>query len=161
MKQRSLILTTVAILAVLVAVPFAYAQHMRGRAAMHQMGPRGAGELGPLMMLGHLEHAKEALGLSDQQVADIRAIFQDLHAQHAAQREQLHDGMQSIAQILLANPNDLGAAQAQLEKQEAAQHALKLQALQAAAKALNVLTPDQRAKLSAKLADHQHERFAK
>src|SRR5437773_2668896 len=67
MKKRTLYLASTAILAVLIAVPFAYAQHMRAHGE-HHMG--AAGELGPVMMLGHLEHAKQALGLSDQQVAD-------------------------------------------------------------------------------------------
>src|SRR5204862_3441760 len=112
------------------------------------------GELGGVMMLGHLERAQEALGLSDQQVADIKAIFQDLHQQNSAYRTQLHDGIKGIADTLIADPNNVAAAQALLEKQEAAEHTLKVNALYAAAKALNVLTPDQRTKL----ADHLRER---
>src|SRR5947207_139599 len=77
MKKRSLILAAVALVAVMLAVPLAFAQHMHARG----MGMRG-GELGPVMMLGHLEHAREALGLSDQQVTDIKAIFKDFHAQN-------------------------------------------------------------------------------
>ena len=149
MKKRTLIFATAAILAVLIAVPFAYAQHMRGHGG-HRMG----GDLGPIMMLGHLEHAKQALGLSDQQVADIKAIFQDLHTQNAASRDQLHGGLKSVAEALIANPNDVAAAQALLDKQEAAEHAMKVNVLNAASKALNVLTPDQRAKLGAKLREH-------
>jgi Spy/CpxP family protein refolding chaperone len=146
MKKRSIILGTTALLAVLLAVPFAYAQHRRahGMAMMHG-GP--GGELGPAMMLGHLEHAREALGLSDQQVSDIKGIFKDLHAQNAAYRDQLHGNMKSIAEMLLADPNNVAAAQALLDKQEAAEHTMKANALAAAAKALNVLTPEQRTTL--------------
>src|SRR5436190_17412346 len=122
MKKRTLILATSAIMAVLIAVPFAYAQHMRGAHGGHRMG----GELGPVMMLGHLEHAKQALGLSDQQVADIKAIFQDLHAQNATYRDQLHGNLKSVAETLIANPNDIAAAQALLAKQEAAEHTMKV-----------------------------------
>ncbi len=153
MKQRSLILGTAVLLAVLLAVPFAYAQHRRAH-AMDMPGHGGHGGPGELMMLGHLAHAQEALGLSDQQVSDIKAIFKDLHAQNAAYRDQLRGNMQSAFQQLLADPNNVAAAQALLDKQEAAEHAMKVNALNAAAKALNVLTPDQRGKL----AEHMRAR---
>ena len=153
MKKRSLILGTAVLLAVLVAVPFAYAQHRRARGlgmgdGMGMHGGHGRGELGSMMMLGHLEHAQQALGLSDQQVNDIKAIFTDLRQQNEAYRTQLHGGFKGIAETLLADPNNIAAAQALLEKQEAAEHAMKLNALNAAAKALNILTPDQRTKLA-------------
>jgi protein CpxP len=153
MKRRSLILATAAMLAVLVAVPIAYAQHMRHRGMGGPGGPRG-GELGGIMMLGHLAHAQEVLGLSDQQVSDIKAIFKSVHEENAAYREQLHGNLKSITETLLANPNDVAAAQALLDKQEAAEHAMKSNALKAAAKALNVLTPEQRATLGEKLREH-------
>ena len=153
MKKRSLILGTAVLLAVLLAVPFAYAQHRRARGMGMPMHGGGGGDLVAIMMLGHLEHAREALGLNDQQVADIKAIFKDLHQQNEAYRGQLHDGVSSIAQTLLADPNNVAAAQALLEKQEAAEHAAKLNALHAAAKALNVLTADQRSQLSEHLKE--------
>ncbi len=153
MKKRTITLAAAALVAVLVAVPFAYAQHMRGR--MHGMGAAGGpGEGGHMMFLGHLAHAKEALGLSDQQVSDIRGILKDLHTQNAASREQLHGGMKAVAAALLANPNDLAGAQALLDKQEATEHAMKVNALNAMSKALNVLTPDQRAKVAQHLEEH-------
>jgi Spy/CpxP family protein refolding chaperone len=161
MKNRSLIFSAALLLIVVAPVPFAYAQHMRhrglaeGPGGMHGHG--GPGDIGALMMLGHLEHAREALGLSDQQVSDIKSIFKDLHAQNAAYRDQLHGTMLSVAQALLANPNDVAGAQALLDKQEAAEHTMKANALIAASKALNVLTPEQRTKLSTHLqerADH-------
>jgi Spy/CpxP family protein refolding chaperone len=159
MKKRSLILGTAVLLAVLVAVPFAYAQHRRAHglgmgAGEGMRGGAGRGELGTLMMLGHLEHARGALGLSDQQVDDIKGAFRDLRQQNSAYRAQLHDGYKGIAAALIADPNNVAAAQALLEKQEAAEHAMRLNALNAAAKALSVLTPDQRTKL----ADHIRER---
>ena len=149
MKKRSLILGAAAILAVLLAVPFAFAQHMHARG----MGMHGPGAEGG-MMLGHLAHAQKALGLSDQQVADIKAIFQDLHQQNSAFHAQLHDGIKGIADTLIADPNNVAAAQALLAQQEAAEHTMKVNALNAAAKALNVLNADQRAKL----AEHLRQR---
>jgi Spy/CpxP family protein refolding chaperone len=152
MTKRNLTLFAAAILAVVVAVPFAYAQHMRNGGPGPRMG-RG-GDLGAIMMLGHLEHAKETLGLSDQQVDQIKGIFKGLHEQNAAYRDELHGSVKSVAEILIANPNDLAAAQAALDKQEAAEHTMKVNALNAAAKALNVLTADQRAALGEKVREH-------
>lgn len=160
MKKRSLILSAAAALAVLTLVPFAYAQHMRGPGGPGH-GPRPGAELGPIMMLGHLEHAREVLGLSDQQVADIKAIFNSLREQNEPLHDQLRGTVKSAAEKLIANPNDLAGAQAELAKQEAAEHTMKLNALNAASKALNVLTPDQRGKLAQMLAEHANrmERF--
>ena len=158
MKKRTLILGTAAMLAILLAVPFAHAQHRRARGMAMHGGPGMGGEFGAVMMLGHLEHAREALGLSDQQVADIRAIFKSLHEQNSAYHQQMHDNVKSIAETLLANPNDVAAAQALLDKQEGTEHTLKANALVAAAKALNVLTPEQRTTLATHLRDRA-ERF--
>ena len=154
MKKRSLILGTATLLAVLLTVPFAYGQHRRAHGMGMPMHGGPGGELGGVMMLGHLEHAREALGLSDQQVSDIKAIFKDLHEQNAAYRDQLHGNLKSVTETLLADPNNVAAAQALLDKQEATEHTLKVNALNAAAKALGVLTPEQRTKL----ADHLRER---
>ncbi len=153
MKKRSLILATAA-LAILSIVPVAWAEHMR-----RGPGHRGPGGLGAIMMLGHLEHAKDVLGLSDQQVTDIKAIFKDLHEQNATLHEQLRAGTKAVAEKLIANPNDVAGAQAELAKQEAAEHAMKVNALNAASKALNVLTAEQRAKLGEKLAEHGAKRM--
>ena len=153
MKKRLLILGAAAALVAALAVPIAFAQHMHP----HGMGMHGDGGT---MMLGRLARAQQQLGLSDQQVADIKAIFQDLRTQNAAYRDQLHGGFKAVADALIANPNDVAGAQALLDKQEATEHAMKVNALNAAAKALNVLTPDQRAKLAAHLAERE-QRFAK
>lgn len=153
MKKRTLVLATAAVLAVVVTVPLAFAQHQRHGRPGHRMGAAG-GQLGAIMMLGHQEHARETLGLSDQQVADIKGIFTSLHEQNAAYRDELHGSVKSVAETLIANPNDVAAAQALLAKQEAAEHTMKVNALNAAAKALNVLTAEQRAKLGEKIREH-------
>jgi Spy/CpxP family protein refolding chaperone len=135
MKKRTLIFTSAAIVIVLLAVPFAMAQHRRH---VH----------GAMMMFG-LQRAKTALGLSDQQSADIKQIFTDLRTQNEPYRASLRGGRQAIAQVLLANPNDIAGAQALIDKQTAAERQMKINALNAFSKALNVLTPDQRTKASA------------
>jgi Spy/CpxP family protein refolding chaperone len=136
MKKRTLIFTSAAIVIVLLAVPFAMAQHRRAR------GHDG------MMMFG-LGRAKAALGLSDQQTADIKQIVTDLRTQNEPYRASLRGGRQAIAQLLLANPNDIASAQALIDKQTEAERQMKTNALNAFSKALNVLTPDQRTKAAA------------
>src|SRR5690349_11576765 len=107
MTKRTIIFAAAALLVVGLAVPFAYAQHMRARG----MGMHGArGDFAGTMMLGRLARAQQQLGLSDQQVADIKAIFKDLRAQNATYRDQLHGNFKSVAAALIANPNDIAAA---------------------------------------------------
>jgi Spy/CpxP family protein refolding chaperone len=123
-------------LTALLAVPFTLAGQ-----GMHGHG----GEFG---ILGHLQKAKEALGLSDQQVTEIKAIFEAVRAQNAPYRESLHRGRMQIAQTLLNNPNDLSTAQSLLNQQTEAEKTVKSNLLVAASKAFNILTPEQRAKLA-------------
>ncbi len=153
MKKRTLVFSAAAIVIVLLAVPFAVAQHMR---AGHG---RGGGD--GMMMFAHLQRAKEALGLTDTQAADIKAIVSDLRTQNEPYRASLRGGRQAIAQILLTNPNDIAAAQALLDKQSDAERQMKSNALHAASKALNVLTPDQRAKAAAFLQQRMAKRAGK
>lgn len=148
MNRKHLTIAAVVATLVLVAAPFALAQRM------HRAPHGGPGEIGGVMFLGHLQQAKHALGLSDQQVTDIETIFKDLRAQNQQYRESLHGAMKDVATTLINNPNDVAAAQALLDKQEAAEHQMKANALLAASKALNVLTPDQRAKLGDFVKEH-------
>lgn len=146
MKTRSITLTVVAIAALLIAGI--------AIAAPHGMGHRG-GAFGPLGHLEHLAKAKEALGLSDQQVDQIKAIFKDLREQNATYRDQMHDGMKSAFDTLVQDPSNVAGAQAQLDRQAAAEAAMKTNALNAASKALSVLTPEQRTKL-AQFVEQRH-----
>jgi len=155
MKKRLLIIAAALGLITLIAVPFAFAQH-----AGRHFGHQGGGDLG-VMMLGHLQHAKHVLGLSDQQVADIENIVKDLRTQNQPYRESLHSGLAGVVQTLINNPNDLAGAQAQLDKQTEAERQMKSNALVAVSKALNVLTPDQRGKLQDLVQDHLARRTAR
>jgi Spy/CpxP family protein refolding chaperone len=146
MKKRILIFSAVSIVTVALAVPFAVAQHMHMRGAGY--GGHAHGESSS-MMLSRLERARTALGLSDQQVTDITKIVTDLKTQNEPYRTALKGGRQAIVQALLDNPNDLATAQALLDKQNAAEQQIKVNTLNAASKALNVLTPDQRGKAAA------------
>ena len=145
MRKTTVVIAAAVALVAMIAVPIAFAQHARG---MH-----GEAFGGP-MFLGHLQHLKQDLGLSDQQASDIKAVFQDLRQQNAQYRQSMHSTMQQVAQILLNNPNDVAAAQAVIDEQTNAERTMKINALNAASKALNVLTPDQRTKLSTMVQEH-------
>jgi Spy/CpxP family protein refolding chaperone len=129
------------------AVPFLHADFGR-----HARGEHG------WAILGRLGAIRQELNLSDAQVTQIKAIAKELRVQNKPYREQLRGGFHSIAQTLLANPNDVAGAQAQLDRQNDAEKAMKANALGAASKALNVLTPEQRTKLAGILAKRQAER---
>jgi len=143
MKRNAIIIGTLAVL-LLAGVPFIYAQHQHGmHGGMHGMHGGPFADFG----LGHLARAKEYLDLTDAQVDQLKAIGKELHEQNAPYRTQLHGGLMQVAQTLISNPNDVAAAQAKLDQQNAVEATLKANTLAAAAKALNVLTPDQRAKV--------------
>ncbi len=143
MNKRYILGAGLAILIVAAAVPFLYAQPMRHH---------GGGEFG---FFGHLDKAKDKLGLTDDQVAQIKAIGDDLKAKNAPYRDQVRGGFQSIASTLLNNPNDLAAAQALLDQQSQAERTMKSNMLAATSKAISVLTPEQRAKVAQFIAERQ------
>jgi len=153
MRKRVLVTTGAIALVALIAVPLAFAQRMH---AMH--GMQADGSMPGAMMLGHLAHAKAELGLSDQQSADIKAVFQSLREQNKTYRQSMHSTMSQVAQILIKNPNDVASAQALLDQQLESERVMRTNALNAAAKALNVLTPDQRTKLSTMVKEHLDRR---
>ena len=140
MSKRILVITAIVAFVTLLVVPLAIAQRA------HRFAERG--DFGPTVMLGNLNRAKARLGLSDQQVSDLQATFKALHEQNEPYRQSLRGGMQAVVQTLLKDPNDVAAAQALLDQQTQAERAMKTNVLNAASKALNVLTPDQRTKLS-------------
>lgn len=153
MRKRVLVTTGAIALVALMAVPLAFAQRMHAMGRMH-----GGPEMPGARILGHLGHARAELGLSDQQVADIKTVFQSLHEQNQAYRQSMHDTMGQVAQILIANPNDVASAQALLDRQMESERAMRNNALNAVAKALNVLTPEQRTKLGAMVEKHLDRR---
>ena len=139
MKKRNVILASLIVVITLVAVPFVVAAGPHGGRGGHH----GGGD-----PLGMLLRAKEELNLSDAQVDQIKTIFKSLHEQNAANRDQLRGGHEEIISTLLANPGNVAAAQRILDEQLAAEKTLKSNMLQAASKALSVLTPEQRTKLA-------------
>lgn len=146
MKKRIAIATVIVAAVALAAVPLVMAGPRGGKS--HKPGGHG------FAMLGMLHHAKEELDLSDQQTEQIKAIFLETREQNAQYREQLHGGYRSVAETLLANPNDVSAAQALVDQQTASERALKTNILNAASKALAVLNAEQRAKLGTIIEKH-------
>ena len=147
MKKRIAMTTVILAVVALAAAPLVMAGP-HGRMGGHGMPGEG------MEILGHLRHAQEELGLSDQQVDQIKAIFAEVREQNASYREQLHGGYKSVAETLLANPNDIAAAQKIIDEQTATERTMKTNFLNAAAKALSVLNAEQRAKLGTMLAEH-------
>lgn len=149
MKKTTLTFAGILAAAALIAAPFLYAAgpgHMRGAMGMG-FGP-----------LGHLQKIQQELGLSDQQVSEIKVIMTDLRAQNAPYREQLRGGFNSVLTTLLNNPNDTAAAQSIIDQQAQAEQAVKTNTLNAVSKALNILTPDQRTKLGGMIQQWQAKR---
>lgn len=144
MKKRNAIVATVVVIAALVAVPLVYAQ---GRHHWMRASAEASGGEFPLLF-GRMERIRTALDLSDAQVEQLKTIAAQLHEQNAAYRDQLRGGMQSVAQTLLTDPNNVAGAQAIIDQQAVARKAMATNMLNAASKALNALTPDQRGKLS-------------
>jgi Spy/CpxP family protein refolding chaperone len=148
MKKRTAILSSLVVVTALSITTFAFA------------GPghrRGGDELrgGHLGALGAIMHARQELDLSDQQLDELKSIFRDVREQNARYREQLRGGIDAVAATLLANPNDVAAAQALIDQQTTAERAVKANVLAATSKALNVLTGEQRTKLSTLVSEHK------
>ena len=131
MRKRTAVATAAVALIALMAVPLLYAQAARHR--------------GSMMMFGHFDKIKAALGLTDQQVSQLKAVREELKAQNAPYRGQLRSSFGAVAQLLLKDPNDVAGAQVLIDQQAAARKAMQVNVLNAASKALNILTPEQRA----------------
>ncbi|HVE70008.1 MAG TPA: periplasmic heavy metal sensor [Thermoanaerobaculia bacterium] len=141
-KRTTLILATVLAVAAIAAAPLVIAgPHGSRRGHGDAMAMHG------IDVLAHLRHAKEELDHSDQQVEQIHAIFRHARETNAGSRKEMHGGLHEAAGILLNDPNAVAAAQAALDRQAAAERALKSNLLNAVAKAFAVLTPEQRTEL--------------
>jgi Spy/CpxP family protein refolding chaperone len=152
MKKSLIALSVFSLVIILTAgAVFAGPGGHRGHRGPGMMG----GERAALGPFGRLAMLKHKLDLSDQQVEKIRTIFGDLREQNEPYRNQLRGGIQSVAATLIANPNDTAAAQKIIDQQTTAEKALKANLLVATSKALNVLTPEQRTKLGALMAERQ------
>ena len=150
MKKRIAIAVTLFLaVGALVAAPLVLADGPRGG-----FGMRGHGFGHGFGPFGHIMEIREELDLTDEQIDQIRTIFAETREQTAPYREQLHGGYKGVVQALVANPNDVAGAQALVDQQSNAERAMKASVLNAASKALAVLTPEQREKLNAMIEEH-------
>ena len=150
MRKRTVLIALA--IAALAAVPIVYAGARAGRALHHGFAMQHG--FGHDMMVGHLAHLKEELDLTDAQADQIKTIFKETRAQNKQYRQQLHGTYKNVARTLLDDPQNVAAAQALINQQSEAERALKASLVNGAAKALAVLTPEQREKLQGKLAAH-------
>ncbi len=152
MKKSLIALSVLTLVAILAAGSvFAGSEGHRGKGGPGMMG----GEHHAFGPLGRLAMLKEKLDLSDQQTDQIKAIFAGVRDQNEPYRTQLRGGMGSVAATLVANPNDIAAGQALIDRQASAERSMKLNVLAATSKALKVLTPEQRNRLGELLAERQ------
>ncbi|MEO8381291.1 MAG: periplasmic heavy metal sensor [Acidobacteriota bacterium] len=152
MKKRITLIAVVLAVAALATAPIVHARPgSPGRQGMSRRAP-GFG------LLGHLRHVRQQLDLTDQQAEQIRTIAADLRAQNAQYRDQLRGGRKGVADVLLANPADVAAAQAVLDQRAATERLVKQNRLNATAKALGVLSADQRARLRTLIAERAERR---
>ena len=158
MKKRNVVIALIIAAVMIAAVPLIHAEP----GGFRHRGPGGHGGPGGFaagMLFGHLRHLQEELDLSDAQLDQIRGIFSALHEQNAPLRQQMKGGFHGVLETLVANPNDLSAAQALIDQQTSAERTLKANMLAATSKALNVLTAEQRTEL-AKIIEERQERRA-
>lgn len=153
MKKRFLVLTMLLVATLAVAAAYAGGpRHGRHGARM------GMGEAGLHGIFGRLGALREELGLTDQQVEQIRTIAREVRAANAGVRDDMHEGFGEVASILIADPDDLEKARVAMAEREAAMAKLKENVLQGTSRALKVLTPEQRVKLGEIVAEHKSRR---
>ena len=142
---------------VLKAGALAAALSLGGLSAQAQ--PMMAG--GPEMHHGMMMHGLKAIGASDAQIAQIKAIFAQAKTDNQAAHEQLkalHQQMQALFTAPVIDANSITALASQAQTQH---DAIATRMTRALIDSANVLSPDQRAKLAAlraKHADHMKDR---
>jgi len=154
MRKTLIVTAVIAVLAGAVLYAGPGRAHMRG-GGHHGFAGGGFGEGG---FFGHLHAIAGELDLTQAQKTQIHGIFMEARDENKQYREQLHGGFHAVAKTLIANPNDVSAAQALLDQQDVAERALKANMLRAASKALNVLTPEQRTELAQIIAERENRR---
>ena len=149
MKKRVLVLSGIAVLVIGAAV-FATAQ--AGLRFNHFQGHRGEGKHrgpGPEMV----EHMAQALGLSEDQKTQIKALMEGISATEEARHQkisELHQQMEALTangQFDEARVRELANQQAQLHAEQIVEHQ------RMKAKVFSLLTAEQRVK-----AEEMHKR---
>lgn len=147
--KKGLLITGIVVLVAALAVPVAFAQHQR------HGGHDGFGGFGPFARMHKLAGQ---LDLTDAQKSQIHDIAMDVREQSRESRKAMHANMIEAGKVLIANPDDLAAAQAILAKNAEPEATMKANILKGVSQALQILTPDQRTKLATLLEEHLKEK---
>lgn len=140
MQRKKLAAFLVVTVLAVAAAPVVYARH---RAA--DRGMMAFDGIGPFAKMRWLKHE---LNLTDEQADAIRAIARETHDKNRVLRKAIRTNMIEVAGALLDDPDDLGAATALLERQRDEVDAARHSVLEGVAKAVSVLTPEQRQQLA-------------
>lgn len=150
MKRRTAIAVGIGI-ATLAAIPLVYAgvNFAGGEGCPFGGGHRGGHGIMKLHAL------KSELNLTDEQEKALWDVARRTREQNAGTKKALKNGIHEAARVLLADPSNLAGAQAVIEKQEATIEQVRNSVLSGVSEGLQVLTPEQRQKLTALLAEHE------
>lgn len=147
MKTRNLIILQVATILV-VGSAFAIAGPGKSRGGLRGWGECPGDGRGPLGGFGPLGGILRHLDLSQEQRDSIRAILEAERDTLQALRQQLRDNRQAFRDAHPPTEFDEAAVRAQAEKQGKLHTELAVVMARTRAKALAVLTPEQRGKLA-------------
>jgi Spy/CpxP family protein refolding chaperone len=144
---------------------------MMGQGGMGMMGPQMMQQMRPGMMgsgmqgmpgeMGMLRPGrmvrmlKAELGLSDEQVKQLTPIFSQAMKAVIKQRADICIAELELAELLEAEPVDMGQVEGKLKALEGLRTALRLSLIKAHEQAKGILTPEQRQKLEG-LHDRLH-----
>ncbi|HLO95201.1 MAG TPA: Spy/CpxP family protein refolding chaperone [Burkholderiaceae bacterium] len=131
-------------------------------AAQAQRHPgMGGPAMGPMtggMMGGHVEHMLDLVDATEAQRAQIKSIMDAAHSELKAQHDTLRSLHEQGLTLFSATNVDAAAIEALRQKGSAVHEQVSKRMSQAMIDVARVLTPEQRAKLAAKLKQRQARR---
>lgn len=151
MKRRTAVALGLGI-ATLAAIPLVYAGVNFAGGDGCPFG--GGGHRGGHKMM-KLQALKSELNLTDEQEKALRDLARRTREQNAGTKKALRTGIHEAARVLVAEPTNLAAAQAVIEKQDPTIEQLRNSVLSGISEGLQLLTPEQRQKLMVWLAEHE------
>lgn len=119
------------------------------------MGGPGMGTMAGGLMGGHVEHMLDLVDATDAQRAQIKSIMDAARSELKAQHETLRSLHEQGLTLFSATNVDAAAIEALRQKGSAVHEQVSRRMSQAMIDVARVLTPEQRAKLAAKLKQRQ------
>ena len=159
-RRKSILGISAALGLGLLAAPFLLAGGGRESCPLGMGGGRShaamfAGHFGGHGRFGPMARFAKDLDLTAEQKEALHRLHEATQDKNAEARAALHAGFMDAAKILIADPQNVTAARAEIANRQAAIDALKESTLSAVSQGLAILTPEQRAKLAAHLDEHQ------